>query len=164
MRSDPALPIIPIHMATPTHHLAQINVARMRAPLTDELMAGFVAELAPVNALADRSPGFVWRLQNEGSDATSIRVFPDDMILVNISVWESLDALKAFVYHSHHTDVLRQREQWFERMQGFYAALWWLPAGEIPSALDGKARLDYLLAHGESPFAFTFKKPFFPPV
>lgn len=151
-------------MTALTYHLAQINVARMRAPLTDDLMAGFVAELTPVNALADQSTGFVWRLQSEGSDATSIRVFSDDMILVNVSVWESLETLKAFVYRSHHIDVLRQREQWFERMQGFYTALWWLPAGEIPSALEGKARLDYLELHGESPFAFTFKKIFPSPV
>src|SRR5436853_2320812 len=102
------------------HHLAQINVARMRAPPTDALMAGFVAELEPVNALADRSPGFVWRPKSEDGDATALRVFPDQMVLVNISVWTSLDALCAFVYRSHHTDVLRQREQWFERMESFH--------------------------------------------
>ncbi|MBV8969649.1 MAG: DUF3291 domain-containing protein [Verrucomicrobia bacterium] len=149
---------------SPQWHLAQLNIARMRAPLTDLQMSGFVAELEPVNALADQSPGFVWRLKSEEGDATAIRPYDDESILINLSVWESLAALKSFVYRTHHGEVMRQREQWFERMNEISIALWWITAGTIPTVQDAKERLDYLRAHGESPFAFSFKKPFLPPV
>jgi len=93
--------------ASPRWHLAQLNIGRVRAPMTDSLMAGFVAELEPVNALADSAPGFVWRLQTEAGDATAIRPYDDDTILINMSVWETVEALKAFVYRTHHADVMR---------------------------------------------------------
>lgn len=121
----------------PEYHLAEINIARMRAPLSDPLMAGFVAQLAPVNALADQSPGFVWRLQSEGGDATGIRPYGDAPLLVNMSVWESVEHLRAYVYHSAHTGVLRDRAQWFEKMDGAYYALWWVPKGVHPTAGEG---------------------------
>jgi hypothetical protein len=144
-------------------HLAQLNIGRVRASMTDPLMAGFVAELEPVNGLADSSPGFVWRLQTEAGDATAIRPYGDDMILINMSVWETVDALKAFVYRTHHADVMRQREKWFERLDTYFIALWWIPAGTIPSVLEAKLRLDHLRQHGESHYAFSFKKVFPPP-
>jgi Domain of unknown function (DUF3291) len=97
--------------ASPRWHLAQLNIGRVRAPMTDPLMAGFVAELEPVNALADSVPGFVWRLQTEAGDATAIRPYNDDTILINMSVWETVEALKEFVYRTHHADVMRQREK-----------------------------------------------------
>ncbi|HEV2917851.1 MAG TPA: DUF3291 domain-containing protein, partial [Actinomycetota bacterium] len=88
------------------HHLAQVNVATLRAPLDGPELAGFVAQLEPINALADHSPGFVWRLQTEDGDATSIRPFQDERIMVNLSVWESLETLRAFVYASRHLEVM----------------------------------------------------------
>ena len=100
------------------YHLAQVNIARMLAPLTDPLMAGFVAELDAINALADDSPGFLWRLQTPEGNATDIRPYEDDLILVNLSLWASLADLTAFVYTSRHRQVLQQRQQWFERFDG----------------------------------------------
>ena len=144
-------------------HLAQLNIGRIRAPMSDPLMAGFVAELEPVNELADSAPGFVWRLQTEAGDATAIRPYDDDTILINMSVWETVDALKAFVYRTHHADVMRQRERWFERLDTYFIVLWWIPAGAIPTVLEAKLRLDHLRQHGESPYAFSFKKVFPPP-
>jgi hypothetical protein len=139
--------------------LAQVNIARMRAPLESETMAGFVARLDEINALADRSPGFVWRLQ-EGENATSLRPFDDDRILVNMSVWASLEDLRAYVYDSAHREVLRQRQSWFTRFEGAYAALWWVPAGHVPTVEEAKERLLHLERHGPTPWAFTFKSPF----
>ena len=142
------------------YRLAQVNIARMLAPLTEPLMAGFVARLDEINALADSSPGFLWRLQTPEGNATALRPFEDDLILVNMSLWASLPDLTAFVYKSRHRQVLQQRRQWFERFDGPYVALWWVPDGHIPSVEEAKERLAYLQAHGETPYAFTFKKPF----
>ena len=142
------------------YQLAQVNIARMLAPLSDPLMAGFVAQLDAINALADGSPGFLWRLQTEEGNATTLRPFEDDLILVNLSLWASLSDLLTFVYKSRHRSVLQQRQQWFERFEGPYLALWWVPSGHIPSVEEAKERLAYLHAHGETPYAFTFKKPF----
>ena len=139
-------------------HLAQVNVARALAPLETAQMAGFVANLVPINALADASPGFVWRLQTEVGDATALRVL-DGEWLVNLSVWESIEALRAFVYRSAHADVLRRRLEWFERPVEAYMALWWIQAGSIPSLADAEERLLTLRAEGPSPRAFTLKEP-----
>ena len=148
--------------APSSRHLAQINIGRVRAPMDDPLMAGFVAELEPVNALADSSPGFVWRLQTEQGDATAIRPYDDEMILMNMSVWETVEALKTFVYRSHHADVMRHREKWFERLD-IYVALWWIPSGTIPTVSEAKLRLEHLRKYGESSYAFSLKKVFSPP-
>jgi hypothetical protein len=121
----------------PGYHIAQINIARMLAPIDDPLMADFVAELAPINALADRSPGFVWRLQSEYGDATSIKVYDDDMIIINLTVWESIESLREYVYKSAHYRVLRDRKRWFEKFDCPYYALWWVPAGHLPSPEEG---------------------------
>lgn len=141
----------------PNYHLAQINIARMLAPIDDPIMAEFVAQLAPLNALADESPGFVWRLQSEAGDATSIKVYDDDMIIVNLTVWESVDALREFVFKGAHHGVLRDRKRWFEKFDGPYTVLWWVPAGQLPSIEEGKARLDYLRQHGDTDHAFSFR-------
>jgi hypothetical protein len=140
-------------------HVAQVNIARMLAPLEDPLMADFVAQLDPVNALADASPGFVWRFQSEGGNATSVRPLPDPLILFNMSVWESVEALHAYVYRSQHGASLRDRKRWFQKSAGPSTALWWIPAGEIPTVKDGITRLAHLEAYGESPMAFSFAKP-----
>jgi hypothetical protein len=145
------------------YQLAQINVARARGPMDSETMAGFVARLEDINALADGSPGFVWRLQTPDGDATALRVFEDNMVIVNMSVWESIDALRDYVYRSGHVEVMRRRKEWFERFDGMYMALWWVPRGHIPTVEDAKVRLDYIRTHGPTEFAFTFTQAFLPP-
>jgi hypothetical protein len=135
-------------------------VATLRAPLDGPELAGFVAQLEPLNALADQSPGFVWRLQTEDGDATAIRPFDDDRVMVNLSVWKSLEALRSFVYATGHLDVMRHRRAWFHRMPDPYLALWWLPAGTIPTVAEAKERLELLAAKGPTTDAFTFRAPF----
>ena len=142
------------------YHIAQINIARMLAPIDDPIMAEFVSQLPPINALADGSPGFIWRLQSESGDATSIKVYDDDMIIINLTVWESVDALREFVYKSAHQGVLRDRKRWFEKFDGPYYALWWIPVGHYPSTEEGKERLDYLREHGDTQYVFSFKNIF----
>lgn len=145
-------------------HLAQLNIGRLRAPLDTPLLEGFVSALEPINALADEAPGFVWRLQTEEGDATALRPFEgEDMLLVNMSVWESLDTLSDFVYRSDHRPVMAQRRQWFERMSDAFQVLWWVPAGHIPSVEEAKERLMVLREKGPSPEAFTFRRSFPPP-
>jgi hypothetical protein len=143
-------------------HIAQINIGRIRANLDDPSMAGFVARLDEINALADRSPGFVWRLQTPEGNATYLRPYADERILINMSVWESIEALKGYVYRSAHTELLRARAEWFEKFTGVYLALWWVPAGHLPGVDEAKKRLAHLEVHGPTAFAFTFQKPFPP--
>jgi predicted small integral membrane protein len=140
--------------------LTQCNIARLRAPLDSPALAGFVAALEPINRLADGSLGFVWRLQTDEGDATSIRAFDDDMLLVNMSVWESVAAFADFTYGREHRDVMRGRRQWFERLGEAYLVLWWVPAGTVPTVADAKERLEILRRRGPSPDAFTFRSPF----
>lgn len=144
-------------------HLAQANIARLKEPIDSPTLAGFVTELDPVNALADGSPGFVWRLQSDEGNATSIRAFDDDRIIVNISVWTSLEALRAFVFEGRHLDVLRRRREWVEKLDGVSTALWWVRPGTIPTVEDAKAKLALLAERGSSTEAFTFREPFAPP-
>lgn len=141
-------------------HVAQINVSRPAEPLDSPRLADFVAALAPINALADAAAGFVWRLQTEDGNATAIRVLDDDTLIVNMSVWESIDALGAFVYRSPHTGVMRRRREWFVPMRESITALWWVPAGTVPTVADGERRLRHLRAHGPTPTAFTLRMPF----
>jgi hypothetical protein len=142
------------------HHIAQINVSRPAEPLDSARLADFVAALEPINALADTAPGFVWRLQTEDGNATAIRVFDDDELIVNMSVWESIDALGAFVFRSAHTDVMRRRREWFVPPAELATALWWVPAGMVPTVADGELRLRRLRAYGPTLAAFTFRAPF----
>ena len=145
-----------------TFHLAQVNIGRAKGAPQDPIMAGFMARLDEINALADGSPGFVWRLQTSEGNATYLRPYEDDRILVNMSVWESIEQLKHYVYKTMHAEVLRQRLEWFEKFSSSYTALWWIPAGHIPSVDEAKERLAHLDAHGPTQFAFTFKNPFPP--
>ena len=144
------------------YHLAQVNIGRVKAPVNDPLMAGFTNRLDEINALADRTPGFVWRLQTSEGNATYYRPYDDDRVLMNMSVWESVDALRAYVYRSVHVELLRQRHLWFEQFAGTYMALWWVPAGHIPGIDEAKKRLAHLEQHGPTQFAFTFKTIFEP--
>jgi hypothetical protein len=141
-------------------HIAQVNIGRMKGALEDPVMANFVARLGEINALADRSPGFVWRLQTEAGNATYLRPYDDDRILFNMSVWESIEQLRRYVYYSAHVEVLKRRHDWFDKFSGAYTALWWVPQGHRPGVDEAKQRLAHLDAHGPTPFAFTFKKPF----
>jgi uncharacterized protein DUF3291 len=141
-------------------HLAQVNIGRIRAPLDDPIMDGFRTQLDPINALADRSPGFVWRLQTEDGNAMAIRPYADERMAINMSVWESLESLQQFVYKSAHVAPLRDRKQWFEPMEGPILALWWIPAGHIPTIDEAKERLQYLKDHGPTVAAFTFRVSF----
>lgn len=140
--------------------LAQVNIGRVRAALDDPIMEGFRTQLGPINALADRSSGFVWRLQTEDGNAMAIRPYDDERMAINMSVWESLDALQQFVYKSVHVGPLRDRKQWFEPMDGPILALWWIPAGHIPTVKEAQERLDQLKRHGPTAHAFTFRTPF----
>lgn len=150
-------------MSDPHCHLAQINVAKMLYPIDHPGMAGFVRALDPINALADTASGFVWRLQDESGNATALNPFDDPMLIVNMSVWSSIEALFDFVYQTGHTAIMRQRKAWFEKPHEAHMALWWIPAGTLPSLQDGKQRLSHLRSHGPSAFAFTFKRRFAPP-
>ena len=141
------------------HHLAQLNIGRTRALLDSEQLSGFVAGLEHVNALADASPGFVWRLQTDEGDATSIKAFEDELMIVNMSVWESADALWEFVYSGDHLAYMRRRREWFERIER-HMVLWWVPAGHTPSVDGALDRLEHLHANGPSEHAFTFKQRF----
>jgi hypothetical protein len=141
-------------------HLAQVNVGRVRAALDGPIMEGFRTQLDPINALADRSPGFVWRLQTEDGNAMAIRPFEDERMTINMSVWTSLGALQQFVYKSEHVAPLRDRKQWFEPIDGPILALWWVPAGHIPSIDEAKTRLEHLKQYGPTAHAFTFRTPF----
>lgn len=144
------------------YQLAQVNIARMLAPLDDPLMAYFVAKLDEINALADNSSGFVWRLQANEGNATSVRAYEDERILFNMSVWTSLETYSEYVYRSAHREVMKMRRQWFERFDGLYTAIWWVPQGHIPTVEEAKERLEHLRTYGASAFAFTLKKPFSP--
>jgi hypothetical protein len=137
-------------------HLAQINVARARAPLDDPLMASFVARLDDINALAERSPGFVWRLKTDAGNATSLRPYEDERVIVNLSVWETPEYLRQYVYRSAHVEVMRQRKSWFERFGDAYTAMWWIDIGHIPTIEEAQARLQHLQIRGESDHAFSF--------
>ena len=143
-----------------THHLAQINIARLIAPIDDPKIAEFVAQLEPINALADKAPGFVWRLQSESGNATDIAYCDDPFIIVNMSVWESIEALRNFAYKSDHARVFRDRAKWFERMANRTTELWWIPAGHLPTVAEGRERLRHYQSNGATPYSFWFTQPF----
>jgi hypothetical protein len=133
---------------------------KLKAPLDSPTVAGFVAALDPINAVADAAPGFVWRLKSDDGNATSIRVFADDQILLNMSVWESTEALRIYVYKSDHKEVLRRRREWADRFEGVQSALWWTRAGTVPEPTEAVARLEALGRLGPTEYAFSFQTPF----
>ena len=141
------------------HHLAQINIGLLKAPIDTPEIAGFAENLDRINALAEAQPGFVWRLTGEGNNATDIQMFDDPLQLLNMSVWTDLDALAAFVYRSDHRGVMRRRAEWFHKME-LFMCLWWVPVGHEPTPEEAIERLDILRRRGPSPEAFTFRQPF----
>ncbi|MDN5212698.1 DUF3291 domain-containing protein [Fulvivirgaceae bacterium BMA12] len=145
------------------YHLAQLNIGKLRYPIDHPEVAEFADNLDKINALAEGSKGFVWRLKDESGNATGIKAFDDPMIIVNMSVWDTLENLKAFVYKSGHIDFLKKRNLWFENPASAHMVLWWIKKGYIPTVQEARLRLKELDNIGESPAAFTFKKTFVPP-
>ena len=139
-------------------HVAQINIGTMVAATDDPRVVEFMEALERINAIADAAPGFVWRLQTDSGNATEIQVFPNPLTLVNMSVWDSVDALKAYVYRSEHMDFFRRRAAWFET-DAKRVALWHIPEGSIPELDEAVRRLEFLERNGASPYAFAFAKP-----
>jgi len=146
------------------YHLAQLNIGVIKGPIDSPVMAEFVANLDRINALAERTPGFVWRLQTEEGNATAIRPYPDnENMAVNLSVWKDVESLRLFVFHSEHVAILRRRREWFEQMGEAFLVLWWVPAGHRPDIEEAKARLELLRRKGPSAEAFTFRQSHPPP-
>lgn len=144
------------------YELAQLNIAVMKEPLESPVMADFVANLERINTLAEKSPGYVWRLQSEDGDATAIRPMGDD-VLINMSVWRDIDSLQAFVYRSAHVEIMRRRREWFERMNEAYTVLWWVPQRHRPDLREAQDRLMHLRRYGADSYAFGFRDSFPPP-
>lgn len=148
--------------------LAQVNIARLAAALEDPRLADFVTALDPVNAVAERAPGFVWRLQTEDGNATAIHAFEWDAadsagIITNMSVWTGMDSLATFVYGELHRQVLKRRREWFELIHEAYTACWWVPVGQRPTTADAEERILHLREHGPTPYAFTLRESFAAP-
>lgn len=141
-------------------HLAQLNIAEIRFDLESPEMADFVNNLEPINAIAESSPGFVWRLKDDGGDATNIRVDGDPDIIVNMSVWQDVESLKNFMFRTHHIDFLKRKKEWFHSTAEDTYVLWWVPIGHIPTIEEATTKLHHLRQHGESPAAFSFKSNF----
>jgi|SRR5450432_308952 Domain of unknown function (DUF3291) len=141
-------------------HLAQINVGRLVAPVDDPKVAEFMAGLEPINALADRAPGFVWRLQSASGNATDIAYNDDPFLVVNMSVWKSIESLRDFTYRSDHIGFFRDRAKWFVKMDQPSYCLWWVPAGRRPTVAEGRERMERYQLSGATPFSFWFSKQF----
>jgi hypothetical protein len=142
------------------YHLAQINIARMLGPIDSPIMAEFVANLAPINVLAENSEGFIWRLKDDSNSATQMQFFDDEYIIVNMSVWRSVESLFNYTYRTVHNEVFKKRHSWFEKMPTMHYALWYVPAGHEPGVAEAMERLEHLRNQGDTPYAFSFKKKF----
>lgn len=143
----------------PSFELAQLNIALLQAPIDSPQLEAFVENLDRINALAEGSPGFVWRLQGDDGNATSVGPFGEDHV-VNLSVWKDIRSLHDFVYKSGHVEVMRHRREWFEPVRNAYMVLWWVPEGHRPTVEEAKAKLETLQREGPSEKAFTFKRPY----
>ena len=141
------------------YHLAQINIATLKAPLDSPELKDFVDNLERINSLAEGTEGFVWRLQGDGSDATGLRPFGPE-IIVNMTVWRDADSLRKFVYQSAHTPIMKRRREWFTRMAEAYTCMWWIPAGHLPTVMEAAHRLDLIRQHGPTPDSFHFGEAF----
>jgi hypothetical protein len=143
-----------------THHLAQVNIAKMLAPIDDPIMQDFVNNLDRINAIADDIEGFIWRLKGDEDNATAIRVFEDDSLIINMSVWKDIDSLFNFTYKSGHIEVFKRRKEWFSKIKMQYIVFWYVPINHIPTPEAARERLEYINTHGETPYAFTFRNKF----
>ncbi|MFD9421149.1 MULTISPECIES: DUF3291 domain-containing protein [unclassified Streptomyces] len=144
----------------PGHELAQVNISRLRFPLDSAEFGDFVDALDPVNAVADRAEGFVWRLQSDTGNATDVAVLGDDWLIINMSVWRDADALTGFMYAGRHRELMARRREWFEHVQESMTALWWVPEGRRPTVADAEKRLLHLREHGPTAWAFTLRTRF----
>lgn len=142
------------------YHIAQVNMAYALAPLGDPRLAAFAAQLDQIYALAEASPGFIWRLKAEDLSSFSHDLLTDERLFATISVWSSIEALRAFTYRGEHVQIMRRRREWFVPLKGAYIALWWVPAGHTPDLDEVKERMDALRLHGPTPFAFSFTRTF----
>jgi hypothetical protein len=143
-----------------TYELAQLNIGVIKSPMDSPVMAEFAANLERINAMAESAAGFVWRLQTDDGDATAIRPFDNDNMLINMSVWQDIESLSAYVYKSAHVEIMRRRREWFERMEQAFLVLWWMPKGHRPSVSEAIEKLELLRAKGPTADAFTFREPF----
>jgi hypothetical protein len=141
-------------------HLAQLNVSRLQFPMDGPEMKDFVGALDNINALAERANGFVWRLKGDGNDATDVRFPNADELLVNLSVWRDIEALRAFVYKTAHAAVMARRAKWFPAFGSAHMVLWWVPAGHVPTIGEAADRLTSLDQNGPTAAAFTFDQAF----
>ena len=144
------------------YHLAQINIGRILGPMDSPIMAEFAANLEPINTLAENSEGFVWRLKDDSNNATDMKYFEDDAMIVNMSVWKSIEALSHYVYKTAHAEIFKKRNQWFEKMREMHMVLWYIPATHTPTVAEAMERLEYRRKNGDTPYAFTFKKKYTP--
>ncbi|NGO15164.1 DUF3291 domain-containing protein [Streptomyces sp. HC44] len=144
------------------YHLAQVNIARLKAPLDSPQLKDFVDALDPVNAVADTSDGFVWRLQDDSGNATEVPVLGDDWLIINLTVWRDTNALTAFMYQGQHREMLSRRREWFERLEEAVTALWWVPADHHPTVGEAEERLLHLRKHGPTAYAFNLRTTFPP--
>ncbi|WP_142786225.1 DUF3291 domain-containing protein [Changchengzhania lutea] len=142
-------------------HVAQVNIAKRLAPMEDPIMQDFVNNLGKINAIADISDGFVWRLKDDDEDEAT-DVFQDDTLIINMSVWKNMESLFNYVYNSGHIEVLKRKKEWFSKIKMTHMAFWYVPIGVEPTFQDAKQRLDYINKHGDTPYAFTFKTKFTP--
>ena len=150
--------------ATPeaAYELAQVNIARLKAPLDSPQLKDFVDNLDPVNADAEAADGFVWRLKGDSGDATDVRVFGDEWLIINLTMWRDTNTLTAYMYQGRHREMLARRREWFERVQEAMTALWWVPAGHRPTVAEAESRLLHLRTNGPTPYAFTLRTSFPP--
>jgi hypothetical protein len=146
------------------HELAQVNISRLKFPLDSPELKDFVDALDPVNADAEAADGYVWRLQSEEGNATDVKVFGDDWLIINMTVWRDVNALTAYMYQGRHREMLSRRREWFERVQEAMTTLWWVPTGHRPTVAEAEARLLHLRANGPTPYAFTLRTSFPPGV
>ncbi|MET9830524.1 DUF3291 domain-containing protein [Streptomyces sp. NPDC006385] len=144
------------------YELAQVNIARLKAPLDSPQLKDFVDNLEPVNADADAADGFVWRLKDDSGDATAVPVFGDSWLIINLTMWRDTNALTAYMYQGRHREMLARRREWFERVQEAMTALWWVPAGHRPTVAEAESRLLHLRTNGPTPYAFTLRTSFPP--
>ncbi|MEZ8575517.1 DUF3291 domain-containing protein [Vibrio splendidus] len=140
--------------------LAQLNIALAKYPLDEPEIKEFVDNLELVNGIAESSEGFVWRLKDESGDATNIQAFDDPNMIVNMSVWDSVDSLKNFMFRTHHRDFMRRKGDWFHRLPEDTYVLWWIEEDHIPTLEEAIERLEHLREIGDTPYAFTFKTSF----
>ena len=146
---------------TNNYQVAEINVARMQGVnIDDPIMKEFVDNLDNVNDLAEKSEGFVWRLQDDNNDATSFNPYDDEQVIINVSVWETIELLEHFIFKTFHTDFLKRRKEWFQSYGKVYTAMWWVPQGAFPTVKEAVEKLDYLQEHGPSELVFNFRKKF----